>query len=182
MRRLSGRSLARIAVLLAAISSTSCGYSLAGRGSFLPAYIQTIGIPLFGNATTFFNVDQIVTQKVRSEFIGRGKYKVLPESTGVDAVLTGTIVSITVVPASFNADQQASRYFITLTAKIEFRDLRANKTIWENPAMAFREEYQVSTASSALDANAFFGQETNALDRVATEFARSLISAILEAF
>ena len=51
-----------------------------------------------------------------------------------------------------------------------------------NPAMSFREEYQVTTATSALDANAFFGQETNALDRVATDFARSLISAILEAF
>lgn len=173
------------AFLLATACSTGCGYSLAGRGSFLPAYIKTIGIPTFNNTTTFFNVEQIVTQKVRSEFIGRGKYKVLPETTGVDATLTADIISITLAPASFNAEQQASRYFITLSARIEFRDMRANKVLWENPAMSFREEYQVTTATNAtgaLDTNAFFGQEVNALDRVATDFARSLVSAILEAF
>jgi Lipopolysaccharide-assembly len=171
-----------VVVVLMGILASGCGYSLAGRGSFLPDYIQTIGIPNFTNATTFFNVEQIVTQKVRSEFIGRGKYKVLPETTGVDALLTGTIASITVTPASFNAEQQASRYFITLTAKIEFRDMRANKVLWENPGMSFREEYQVTTATSALDPNSFFGQEVNAMDRVATDFARTLVSAILEAF
>lgn len=169
-------------LLFVAAASTGCGYSLAGRGSFLPAYIQTIGIPIFNNGTTFFNVEQIVTQKVRTEFIGRGKYKVLAENTGVDAVLTGTITSISVAPASFNQEQQASRYFITVTANIEFRDLRANKALWANPAMSVREEYQVTSATTALDPNAFFGQEVNALDRVATEFARSLVSAILEAF
>jgi hypothetical protein len=32
------------------------------------------------------------------------------------------------------------------------------------------------------DPATFFGQETNALGRVATDFARSVVSAILEAF
>ena len=32
-----------------------CGYSLAGRGSFLPAYIRVIGVPTFVNRTTLFN-------------------------------------------------------------------------------------------------------------------------------
>jgi lipopolysaccharide assembly LptE-like protein len=169
-------------VCLAASLMSGCGYSLAGRGSFLPTYIQIIGIPNFNNRTTFFNVEQILTQKVRAEFIGRGKYKVLPESTGVDAVLSGDITSVGIAPASFNQDQQASRYFITVTAKIEFRDLRANKVLWENPSMSFREEYQVTSATTAVDPNAFFGQEANALERVATDFARTLVSAILEAF
>ena len=33
----------------ASLPLSGCGYALAGRGSFLPAYIQTIGIPQFGN-------------------------------------------------------------------------------------------------------------------------------------
>ena len=64
---------------------SGCGYTLAGRGSFLPAYIKTIGIPLFVNSTTVFNVETLVTEKVRREFIGRGKYHdraaVTPTST-----------------------------------------------------------------------------------------------------
>jgi Lipopolysaccharide-assembly len=171
-----------IALLLAAALSTSCGYSLAGRGSFLPEYIKIIGIPTFNNTTSFFNVEQVVTQKVRAEFIARGKYKVVPEITSADAVLTGDIISITVAPATVGVENQATRYYVTLSAKIEFRDIRANKVIWQNPSMSFREEYQVTTATNVTDPNAFFGQEANALDRVATDFARSLVTAILEAF
>ena len=35
---------------------------------------------------------------------------------------------------------------------------------------------------NATDAAAFFGHETNALDRLSEEFARAIVSAILEAF
>ena len=74
-------------------SAAGCGYALAGRGSFLPAYIQTIGVPTFTNRTTVFNLETLLTQKVRAEFIGRGRYQILPESTGVDALLTGEVSS-----------------------------------------------------------------------------------------
>lgn len=165
--------------LLTAAGAPGCGYSLAGRGTFLPSYIQTIGIPLFTNATTFFQVEQILTDKVRTEFIGRGKYKVVPDPLGVDAVVSGDITSISVTPASFTGQQQASRYVFVLVAKISFRDVKTNKILWENPSLVFREEYEVA---SAFDPNLFFGQESNALERIASDFAKTVVSAILEAF
>ena len=73
--------------LAAALASSGCGYALAGRGNFLPDYIQTIGIPTFQNHTSFFALAELVTDKVRTEFIGRGNYKIVPEATGADAVL-----------------------------------------------------------------------------------------------
>jgi len=171
-----------LAVLLAAVAALpGCGYALAGRGSFLPAYIQTIGIPQFGNVTPY-EVEQAFTAHVRSEFIGRGKYKILPETAGVDAVLTGEIQSLTIAPASFTDQNQASRYFVTVVAKMEFRDLKTNNVLWENPSLVFREEYEATQGTDALDPNAFFGQEANALERITTEFARTVVSSILEAF
>jgi hypothetical protein len=180
-------------VLLAALSS-SCGYALAGRGSFLPAYIKTIGVPTFTNRTTVFNVETLLTQKVRAEFIGRGKYTVLPQGTDVDAVLNGEVTSIAITPTSFSAPntpgtnaptaQFASRYTITMTARIELRDQRQNTVLWENPGLIFRQDYDASAGGgrSATDPAAFFGQDQNALDRLSTEFARTIVSAILEAF
>lgn len=159
-----------------------CGYSLSGRGSFLPAYIRTIGVPQFANNTAVFDIERRVTEGVRAELRGRGKYKIVPETSGVDAVLTGEISSISLAPAAFTPQQQASRYALTLIAKIEFKDVKANKVIWSNPAMAFREEYDVTTAGDAPDPNAFLGQDVNAQERLATTFARSIVSAILEAF
>ena len=49
---------------------------------FCPAYIKTIGIPTFVNRTPVFNLETQLTQKVRSEFIGRGT---VPDSAGGEA-------------------------------------------------------------------------------------------------
>ena len=177
MKRLACAGLSALAILVSA-----CGYSLAGRGSFLPAYIQTLGIPTFGNRTNVFNLETLLTQKVRAEFIGRGKYQILPQSTGVDALLTGEVTAVSVVPASFTTSQLASRYAITMTARIELRDVRENKVLWENPGVLFRQDYEATSGRGATDPVAFFQQDANALDRISSEFARTIVSAILEAF
>lgn len=177
-----GRAAAIVVLFLTAATSSGCGYALAGRGSFLPDYIRTIGLPLFANHTPVFDVERRITDRVRSELIGRGRYKVDTARTGVDAVLIGEIVAIDWAPAAFTQQQQASRYTMTLVARIEFRDLKTDKVLWSNAAMQFSEQFDVSTTASALDASTFLGQDDNAVERLASEFARALVSAILEAF
>jgi hypothetical protein len=182
------RNLLGVSMLMAAVASSGCGYALAGRGNFLPAYIQTIGIPTFENHTSFFVLAELVTDKVRTEFIGRGNYKIVPEATGADAVLKGAVTNVTIVPTSISAEQQASRYTITVTANIELRDVAKDTVLWTNPAMSVREEYDATSSFSpidqtgAVDPSTFFNQETNAVERVANEFSRTVVSAILEAF
>jgi len=183
-RRAAARLWLTTIVAFAALSLQGCGYSLAGRGSFLPEYVKTIGVPMFANRTTVFNLETLVTEKVRSEFIGRGKYQIVPQAAGgIDALLTGEITGVTLTPTTFTAQQQvASRYAITMTARIELKDMRANTVLWENPSVMFRQEYDAVSGTSATDPTAFFNQQANALDRVSTEFARTIVSAILEAF
>ena len=177
------RSASQVLVALCcAVALGACGYSLAGRGSFLPGYIRNIGVPLFTNNSPVFDIDRRVSERVRAELTSRGKYKVYPTEAGNDAVLTGEISSITISPVSFSQQQQASRYVLVMTAKVEFKDLKTGKILWSNPAMQFRDEFEPTTGSDALDPTAFFGQDTNALERLATEFARSVVSALLEAF
>jgi lipopolysaccharide assembly LptE-like protein len=169
-------------VVLCGVANSGCGYALAGRGSFLPASIKTIGIPMFLNRTTVFNLETTLTQKVRSEFIGRGKYDIQPDANNVDALLVGEVTAVTIAPASFNATQLASRYAVTMTARVELRDVRANMVLWDNPSLVFRQEYDAAGGQQQVDAASFFGQDTQALDRMSAEFASSIVSAILEAF
>ena len=171
-----------VLAFLTVLGSAGCGYALAGRGSFLPATITTIGIPAFSNHTTVFNLETLLTEKVRAEFIGRGKYKILPENTGVDALLTGEVTAVTIQPVSFTSQQLASRYALTMTARIELRDVRENKVLWENPSVTFRQEYDATTGRDSTDPAAYFQQDINSLERISTEFARTIVSAILEAF
>lgn len=181
----SRRSFLRGLLTVAAAGALSgCGYSLAGRGSFLPDYIRVIGIPPFINRTPLFNLETQMTEKVRAEFIGRGKYRVVPETDNVDAVLNGEVTGVNIAPVSFTGQQLASRYVITMSARVELRDQKENKVLWENPGLVFRQEYEAQSGQTAqgIDPAAFFGQDQNALDRMTTEFARSIVSAILEAF
>jgi hypothetical protein len=179
------RTLALVAALCgASVAGNGCGYSLAGRGSFLPLDIKTIGIPNFVNRTTVFNFETLLTQKVRSEFIGRGRYQILPDPTNIDALLTGEVSNISLQPQSFTQNALASRYVITMTARVELRDMRTNTVLWENPALISRQDYDAPGATNGVlgDPAQFFGQDQNALDRMSTEFARTIVSAILEAF
>jgi hypothetical protein len=173
------RGAAMAAILLC---STGCGYSLAGRGTFLPSYITTIGVPLFTNQTTVIELDESLTQKVRAELVGRGHYTVVPEARG-DAILLGEVTNVTLVPVAFNADRQASRYAVGVTIKLEFRDVKADSVLWENPSFVVTEQYDVATPTIGnADAAAFLGQESTAVDRLSSRFARDAVSAILEAF
>jgi len=174
-----------IVLLLASLASAGCGYALAGHGSFLPDYVRIIGIPLFVNQTSYFDIAQILTDKARTEFIGRGHYQIVPESAGADAVLSGTITGISVVPTAFSSQNQASRYTITVTANVELRDSQRNTVLWSNPALIVRDEIDATgtiSGTAAVEPSAFFNQETSALQRIGDEFGRTLVSAILEAF
>lgn len=181
MTRAGRLLLSALCLMSAVLPTTACGYALSGRGSFLPDYIRVIGVPQFSNNTTTFNLDQTVTAQVRQELLGRGRYRVLPEATG-DAIITGTITALSLAPTGFNASQVATRYLVTVTANVEFRDTHTNKVIWANPSLQFREEYPVSSSTTVTDTNAFFRQDSTALSRLAQNFARSVVTAILENF
>ena len=69
-----------------------------------------------------------------------------------------------------------------MSAKVELRDVKENKILWSNPSVVFREDYEAQSGTNVLDPAAFFSQDTNALERMSSDFARTIVSAILEAF
>ena len=168
--------------LAAAALSSSCGYALAGRGSFLPDYIRVLGIPMFENATPYQTVEQVFTQKVRLEFQSSRRYTVVPTDEGADGIVRGQITSISSQPVSLTDTQLASRYRITVVVKIAFEDVKAQKVLWENPSLSFSDEYELANRASGVDVSAFVGNERVVLERLSEDFARSVVSAILEAF
>ena len=170
-----------VAVLLAFVHA-ACGYALAGRGSFLPDYIRTVGIPPLENRTTF-QVEQMLTEKIRTEFIGRGKYSVVPTETGAQAVLTGSINSISVQPVGFTEQQLASRYLFTLAMSVAFTDATTYEVLWSNDPLTFRGEYDLQTRGNvAIEGTAFSDVERQSMERISTDVARTVVTAILEAF
>jgi len=181
-RSLRRRLLLAAITGLLAVSSSGCGYALAGRGTFLPADIKTVGIPPIENKTTFYRTEQVLTEKVRAEFIGRGKYRIVPDAEGADAMLTAELASIIVQPAALGANQLASRYLFTVVIRAKFTDTRSNEVLWSNDQLVFREEYELNAAPGAVEGATFLDTQASSFDRISTDIARTIVTAILEAF
>jgi hypothetical protein len=182
------RAAARAAALLAALTMLAlygCGYALIGRGTVSDPTIKKIGVPTFANATGKPALDQKITQRVIEELLRRGRFDVVQERSGVDALVEGELLRYEARPVGFSEEAaggggtttQASRYAITVTAKIRYGKVNAPEPIWSNDAFQFRDEYEVGS-----DPATFFDREEQAIDRLATSFARSLVAAMLEAF
>ncbi len=168
-------------VALAWLTSPACGYSLAGRGNFLPAYIKVIAIPPFVNHSSVANIDQILTEATVQEFISRGRH-VKPGTEGADAILTATVLSVATTPLAFTTGRQVSSLQIVVTADVEFKDTHADKVLWANKSVQVRDQYDVSSTTNPNDAGAFLSGNANALQRLAKAFASQVVTSILEAF
>ena len=154
----------------------NCGYHLRGTGSSLPVHIKKISVPMFKNRTTRFELDVKLTQKVIDELVSRGKVEITGDVQSADAILIGEILSFAASPIAFTREGTADRYKITIAAKINLRDLVNRKTIFSNPYFVYQEEYEVPEGAD------FETVETEAIDKVAEKFARSLVITVLEGF
>jgi hypothetical protein len=171
----------RAAALALAVLLSSCGYSLEGRGITTDPSIKTIGVPLFRDLTGKYDLDSLVTEAVVSELLRRGRFTVVKETTGVDAIVDGQILSFDVVPINFTDSGQiteATRYAITLSANVVYRKVGQKDPIWSNERYSLRDEYDLDDNASEN----FFDREQQSMERLAESFARGLVAAMLEAF
>jgi hypothetical protein len=176
MRRL--RSL--IPALSLSLSLSSCGYALVGKGVTTDPSIKKIAVPLFKDSTGRPGLDKKVTDKVTEELLKRGRFEVVHDPQGADAVVEGELVryDANAMGVSTTSDRtQASRYMVTLVAKVRYAKTGAAEPIWQTERFSYSDEYDMGS-----DPSAFVTQETQAVDRLATSFARNLVAAMLEAF
>lgn len=180
--------MTRAAALLIAVAlpAAGCGYALEGRGITTDPSIKRIGVPRFKDASTgWVDLDTRVTEAVVSELTRRGRFTVVKEATGVDAVVIGELLAFDVVPINFtgggeagDALTEATRYAITLHAKIVYRKVGVTEPLWENDDFSVRDEYDLDDS----DSQNFFDREDQSIDRLSESFARRLVAAMLEAF
>ena len=174
------RKLLALGLLAVAVPTLGCGYALAGRGSYLPGHIKVVGIPPLENRTAVTRLDTALTDKLRAEFIGRGKFTPSNDANGADAIVRGEIVAFSRQTAALNAQQLASRYLVTVVLKVALIDAKSNEVLWSNDALTFRDEYQFGSASGGEAT--LLDQERGTMDRIATDISRTVVSAMLEAF
>jgi outer membrane lipopolysaccharide assembly protein LptE/RlpB len=157
---------------------TGCGYHTAGHATTLPQDVKTIAIPAFVNQTQTYRIEQTLTAAVVKEFVTRTNYHITNQAAvAADATLKGTVFSTNLTPLTYDSQTgRASSVLVTVGVKVSLTD-RQGKVLFQNPSYVFREQYEVASEISS-----FFEEDTPAFNRLSQDFARSLVSNVLEGF
>jgi hypothetical protein len=163
---------------LFSVALTSCGYHVAGKGDLVPKTVHTIAIPAFSNITTRYKLTDHLPEAISREFITRTHYQIVNDPNQADAVLRGSIINFVAYPTII--DQQtgrASGLQVNVTLQITLTERATGKVIYSRPSFEAHQRYELS-----INANTYFEESDAALDRLARDVARDLVSSILENF
>ena len=165
-------------LLLCLMMLAGCGYHTTAHGTGLPQDVHNIAVPAFSNQTRTYKVEQVLTTAVVKEFQTRSRVHILNErSSDADATLYGTVTGAAISPLTYDAQTgRASTMLVTINMKVQLV-AKNGHVLFQNANYTFHDEYQVSREISS-----FFDEESPALDRMSQDFARTLVSGILEAY
>jgi len=154
---------------------SGCGYHTSGHMVRLPSDVHTIFVPMFQNTTQTFRVEQTLTAAVVQELRSRTEFQVV--TTDGDATLKGLVNYTANSPLTYDSvTGRISSSVVTIAMKVSLVS-KSGKVLWDNPNYIYREQYQVSR-----DVASFFDESNPAFLRIANEFAKSLVSNIVEAY
>jgi len=165
-------------LLAAALFLSGCGYHVAGRADLMPKDLHTIAIDPFGNATVRANLARLVPAAIAREFNSRTRYRVVSDAAQADAVLTGAILRFDNSPII--ADPKTGRATgaqIVVVLQVTLTDRRTGKVLFSRSNYDFRQRYEIAT-----DPQAYFDETGTAIERLSSDVARSVVSAVLENF
>lgn len=166
-----------VAILLLTCSFKEC-YKQAGKGEALPSHIKTIAIPPFQNPSLRYKVEQRFTSAMIDEVLRRQRaLQVVSKAEGADAVVLGTIKQFAYRGVLLDDFGRARVFEITVVAGITIKDQTKNKVLYDNQNYVFKTEYEITG-----DPNTFFNEEGPAVERLARDFAKSVLTMVLEGF
>jgi hypothetical protein len=167
-----------LTTLLVAVSGFTECYKPVGRGTALPKHIKTLAIPPFQNPSLRFKVEQRFTSALVDETIRRVRgINVVTSAEGADAVVNGSIRNFLLRPLVLDDSGRARILEVTVIVALTIRDQTKNKVLFDNQNFVYRGEYEVSG-----DAQSFFSEEGPAAERLARDFAKSVVSTVLQGF
>jgi len=110
----------------------NCGvYSFSGSAL---SGVRTVGVPLFENQTTEYDLQEKLTEKVTNSFVEDNTLKVV-SARGADAVLVGVITRYDRKSHTFDGAGNTKEYISYVYVSVKFEKRKERETIWEDENM-----------------------------------------------
>jgi hypothetical protein len=165
-----------ILTILITLMFEVCGYKRAGVGNSLPKEIKVLAVPIFQNSSLKYRVEGRFTQAVIDEILKRQRALHVTTSTDdADATLTGDIRGFRANPTILDQQGRTRVWDVRIILSVTIRNNKTRKILYQNSRMVFEGEYELSD-----DPGTFFNEENAAVDRIAKDFAQTIISTLME--
>ena len=173
------RSWAKVCgvLLLAIVAWRAAAIMWRAKLRACPENVRTLAVPTFQNRTQTYRIEARLTAAVVREFdtepnTGLSAIPPMPRAT-----LRGTVLSTQIEPLTYDPRTgRASAGVITIRMSVTLTGSNG-EVFFRNSNYLFRDEYQ-----SSQQVFSFFEEQDPAFDRLCNDFARTLVSNVLEAF
>ena len=158
--------------------SFSCGYHTGGKADLVPKSIQTIHIPAFQSLTTRYRLVDLLPQQIEREFQVKSRFRIENDPDTADAIIKGVVNSANIAPTIFDPTSgKATNVQVVVFISYRFVERATGRVLFDRPNLLFRQNYSIS-----VNPHQFFDEVGPALDRVARDVGRDLVSSVLESF
>ena len=168
---LTGKFRTTLVALWLIGSIAGCGYRLAGERVDSGAG-RTLVVPVFRSLTTDFRIEQQLTDAVRRELIRRTRYRVTPAGDG-DVIVAGEVLDVTSIPIIFTDQGRGTAYTVAVALSVRVTDTADGSILFQNDRWTFSEVFELSNNSVE-----FVPEDSAAIDRLAGQFASSLVASL----
>jgi outer membrane lipopolysaccharide assembly protein LptE/RlpB len=168
----------RVAAAIPALLLAACGYHIAGKANLLPADIHTIAVAPWANVSVRYRLSNYLAASVSRELIARTRYRLVSDPSKADVVLYGSIANMLQggSPLYDNATGRTTAGQVVVYLQFKLVD-HSGKVLLDKPGLVYQQPYEIST-----DPRQYFDESEAAFQRLSTDVAKSVVSAMLEQF
>lgn len=152
MKNMPSSSLKRV-VLLCCLLIAACGYRFAPEGEAIDKKIQTVFVDVFINKTSEANIENTV----RTAFIDRitqgRRFRLAGSADEADAILRGSVESLTAAPLSYQATSLAAEDRITIVLSLSLEAQNPKDILWAHSGFSGTQDYSMGSSLSIAQAN-----------------------------
>lgn len=120
-----------------------CGYGFAPQGEHIDKRVNNIYVETFGNKTAEPEVENFIRTAFIDQLIQGKRFKTVPTIDQADAIISGSVLSLTTGTLSYRNSVLAAEERMYVTLEASLREKASGKIIWSSRSITGTTDYKL---------------------------------------
>jgi hypothetical protein len=169
--------LKMVALLYCLLLIVACGYRFIPDGEAIDKNIQKVFVDVFVNKTSEANIENTFRTAFIDQVIQGRRFKLADSPGEADAILKGTIESLTAASLSYQATNLSAEDRITVVLSLTLEAQNPKSVLWANSSFSGIQDYSMGNNLSIAQAN-----KKNALVKLCSDTAERAYRLMMSGF